>query len=84
MSLFASDTLPGAAAVQLGLLRGASLERRAALARSLSVTTIDLSRQALRQLMPTATERDVLDSWVSSNYGADLARRIQVYLSARS
>jgi hypothetical protein len=62
-----NDTHPAAAEVQLDLLRRAPLERRAMLARSLSATTIDLSRRALRQRMPSATDADILDRWLCLN-----------------
>ena len=78
-----NDTHPGARTVQLDLLRRAPPGRRAALARSLSATTIELSRRALRQRMPAATEPDILDRWLSLNYGSDLARRVREYLGSR-
>ena len=55
-----NDTAPAVAAVQLELLRQAGPGRRAALARSLSRTTTDLSRRALRERMAGATEEDVM------------------------
>jgi hypothetical protein len=76
VDLFGRDTHPKAAAVQLDLLRRASIEQRAALALSLSATTIRLSRQALREAMPGATEAQVLHRWLTMTYGAELAARV--------
>ncbi len=84
MSFLGRDTHPKAAAVQLGLLRTASVGRRAALARSLSSTVIGLSRRALRDRMPDATDAEVMDRWVGLNYGEDLAGRIRRYLLDRA
>ena len=68
----------------MALLRRAPLERRAALVRSLSATTIELSRRALRLRMPAATDEDILDRWLCLNYGGDLARRVRRYLGSRT
>ena len=69
--------------MQLELLRRASVERRATLARSLSSTTIELSRRALREQMRAASEQQLLDRWLTSNYGTDLALRVRRYVEAR-
>jgi hypothetical protein len=79
-----NDTSDVAARVQIELLRKAGPERRAGLARSLSRTVIDLSRRALRERMPMATEREVLLRWVALEYGTDLARRVDAYLKERN
>lgn len=84
MSFLGLDTRPEAAAVQLGLLRQASVGRRAALARSLSATVIDLSRRALRDTMTAASEAEVMNRWLALNYGEDLARRVRDYVGTRA
>jgi hypothetical protein len=53
------------------------------LARSLSRTVIDLSRRALRERAPGASEREMLLRWVALEYGEDLARRVTAYLDER-
>jgi hypothetical protein len=75
-----TDTAPSALAVQIELLRAAGPTKRAELTRSLSRTVIDLSRRALRQRMPDASETEVLLEWVRLSYGEDLARRVAVRL----
>jgi hypothetical protein len=84
MSFLGLDTRPEAAAVQLGLLRRASVGRRAALARSLSSTVIGLSRQALRDVMKGVTDAEVMDRWLALTYGEDLARRVRDYVRLRA
>lgn len=79
----ASDTSPAAARVQLELLRSSGFERRARLARSMSRTVIDLSRAALRERMPGASEREVLLRWVALNYGGELADHVRRYVLER-
>ena len=78
-----NDTHPSAARVQLELLRKAGTTKRAALALSLSHSVIAMSRRALRERMPGASEREVLLRWVSLHYGPDLAARVTAYLDAR-
>jgi hypothetical protein len=77
------DTHPAIAAKQLELLRRAGSARRAALARSLSRTVIDLSRRELALRMPGATAEEVKLRWVEHHYGADLANRVRAFLAAR-
>ncbi len=84
MSFLGLDTHPKAAAVQVDLLRRSSVERRGALARSLSSTVIELSRQALRDSMKPASEAQMMDRWVVLNYGEDLAGRIRRYVRLRT
>ena len=78
-----NDTHPSAARVQIELLRKAGATKRAALAMSLSHSVIALSRRALRERMPGASEREVLLRWVSLNYGRDLAERVAAYMNDR-
>ncbi len=70
------DTSPQAEKVQVDLLRRAGPGRRFALALSLSRTTIDLARMALKRHMPGATEEEVLLAFVRLHYGADLADKV--------
>ena len=83
MSFLGLDTHPRAAAVQVDLLRRSSMERRGAMARSLSSTVIELSRRALRDSMKPASEAQMMNRWVALNYGEDLASRVRSYIRAR-
>jgi hypothetical protein len=77
------DTHPEMARAQLDLLRRAGCGRRAALARSLSRTVIDLSRREMANRMPGATAREIDLAWVEHNYGAELAGRVRAFLVQR-
>ena len=78
-----NDTHPAAERVQLELLRRAGPTKRAALALSLSHTVIALSRRALRERMPDASERELLLRWAALHYGEELAGRVRRYLDER-
>ena len=78
-----NDTHPSAARVQLELLRAAGVTKRAALALSLSHAVVEMSRRALRERMPGASEREVLLRWVSLHYGQDLGARVAAYVDGR-
>ena len=77
------DTAPGAEAVQIDLLRKASVSRRLTLARSLSTSVIQLSRRAIARRHPDASAQEVCLMWARLHYGADLANRVQAYLKSR-
>jgi hypothetical protein len=72
-----SDTDLAAERVQIALLRKATEARRFALCRSLTQTVVDLSRRAMRESMPDASEREVLLRWVALNYGDALAEGVR-------
>ena len=74
---------PAAHAVQVELLRKATLARRFGLARSLSATTIELARAAIRRRHPEWTERDVMLEFARVHYGVELAERVRAYLVRR-
>lgn len=80
MKTQSSDTDPRVEAVQIALLRQASLAKRAWLLRSLSQTVMRLSRNALRRNNPQLTEQELKVLSVRYCYGDDLANRLQQYL----
>jgi hypothetical protein len=73
-----------ARAVQLELFRRATPGRRFALARSLSASTMELSRAAIRRRHPDWSEQDVLLEFARVHYGQDLADRVRAHLAQRS
>jgi hypothetical protein len=79
-----SDTSDAAARVQIELLRKSGLERRAQLTRTMSRTVVDLSRAALREQMPGASEHEMLVRWVALHYGTELSERVRRYVQARN
>lgn len=78
-----SDTDPRAERVQLDLLRGASVARRAALARSLSCTTLQLTRRAIQETNPMASADELAVRFVAVCYGPALADGLRRHLEAR-
>jgi len=79
----ARDTDPRIAAMQIALLRGASTAARVRRARSLSQTTMELARRAIRRARPSASEQDLRLAFVSLHYGPQLAERLRERISAR-
>lgn len=84
MSAVPSDTSPDAARVQIELLRRATTARRFELARSLSRTTIELSRRAIRRANPEWTEEQILGRWLELHYGRDIADQVRAHCERRS
>jgi len=70
------DTNPKVEQVQIELLRRAGPARRAALACSLSDTTITLARRAIREANPRASEDDLKVLFVRIHYGDALAKHL--------
>ena len=65
------------------MLRAATRSERSGLAQSLSQTTIELSRRALRRLHPELSEVQIRLLWVANRYGEDLAVRLKEDLARR-
>lgn len=77
------DTHPEIEKVQIALLRKATLARRFEIVRSLSQTTIELSRRAIQRANPTFSQREVDLAFVAYHYGEELAERLRRYLEQR-
>jgi hypothetical protein len=65
------------------LLRQASIAKRLAVMRSLSRTTIQLSRRAIHRANPTYSQLDVNLAFVAYHYGEELAQSLRRYLERR-
>jgi hypothetical protein len=78
------DTHPDAERVHIELLRRAGLARRVALALSLSRTTVEMSRDAIRRRHPDWTETAVLVEFVALCYGEALGEKLKLDLERRS
>ncbi len=74
------DTSPAAERVQIELLRRASVAQRAALARSLSRTTLQLARRAVERANPDADAQEIAVRFVAICYGRELAESLRQYL----
>lgn len=77
------DTHPRAEEVQILLLRQATVTRRLAVMRSLSRTTIHLSRRAIHRANPTCSQLELDLAFVAYHYGEELAIRLSQYLEQR-
>ncbi|MGB1799345.1 MAG: hypothetical protein ACPHLK_00785 [Gammaproteobacteria bacterium] len=76
-----SDTHPEIEKIQLSLIREANIAKRISLVRSLSQTTIQLSRRAIARANPELSDKEVDIAFVASHYGSDLADRLKTYIS---
>lgn len=83
MTVQAIDTQPQAEEIQLMLLRQASIAKRVAVMRSLSRTTIQLSRRAIHRANPHYTPLEVNLAFVAYHYGEEMAQRLRRYLEWR-
>ncbi len=68
-----TDTDSEVAAVQMELLRRASISEKLGLVQSLTSAVVSLCRQGIRERHPEYSERDVDLRFVEMNYGRGLA-----------
>lgn len=73
------DTHPEIRRLQFERLRNLTSEQRIAMVDELSAMTTHLSRQAIREAMPNATEPQVILRWIELVYGAELAQRVSPF-----
>ncbi len=78
-----SDTHPDVERVQIELFRQATPERRAQIALSLSQQMLALSRRAIREVHPNASEEEVDLLFVARAYGQELADRVREYIEKK-
>ena len=74
--MFLDDTAPEVRARQFDRLRKMNEGERVAMAMELTRVATHLSRQAVRETMPGASESDVLLRWIELTYGPELARGV--------
>jgi hypothetical protein len=79
-----SDTSPDALAVQIDLLRKATLNERFRLVCDLTTTAIELSRDAIRRANPQLSELEVRLHWAELHYGKELADQLRRHLGVPS
>ena len=78
------DTDSKIEAVQIDLIRKASIAERIARMRSLSMTVIQLSRRAIMRANPELSEQECNLFFVSLHYGKEVAKGLEKYLSRRT
>ena len=74
------DTSSQAEKVQIELIRESSVSRRISKVRSLSQTTMYLSRRAIQRTNPSLSKREVDLAFVANHYGENLAECLRLYL----
>jgi hypothetical protein len=74
------DTCPQAEKVQIKLIRESSVSKRVSKVRSLSQTTLYLSRRAIQRTNPFMSKREVDLAFVANHYGENLADSLRLYL----
>lgn len=74
-----SDTNPKAEKVQIELIRKASVAERISLVRSLTQTTVQLARRAIKRANPNLSDREIDILFVEIHYGTQLADRLREY-----
>ena len=77
------DTAPQAERVQIELIRQSSVSTRVSRVRSLSQTTMYLSRRAIQRANPSLSERGVDLAFVANHYGEELAESLRLYLTGK-
>ena len=83
MKPLSADTHPEVERIHVQLLVQAGPARRLALTRSLSQSTIEMSRTGLQSRHPHLSPQELTLKLVALCYGEDLARRVEVYLESR-
>ncbi len=78
-----SDTHPEAEAVQIRLLREATVSRRFDLLCSLTRTAIYHAKRAIERANPGITPRERDLKYIELNYGSELAIEVRRYLEQR-
>ena len=74
------DTYSSAEEIQISLIRKASIAKRISKVRSLSQTTMQLSRRAISRANPGLNEQEINLIFVAYHYGAELANHRRAYL----
>ena len=74
------DTSCQAEKVQIELIRQSSVAQRISRVRSLSQTTMYLSRRAIQRRSPSLIQQEVALVFVANHYGENLAERVRLYM----
>lgn len=75
-----SDTSYDAEHKQVELIRNSSIAKRISLMRSLSSTTLSLSRRGIKRARPDISEKEVDYFFILFHYGEKLAKNVSTYL----
>ncbi|MEO6594731.1 MAG: hypothetical protein ABIP94_08250 [Planctomycetota bacterium] len=70
------DTHPDVRRAQFARLRQMTETERLGMVEQLTKMTVHLSRHAIRETMPSASEQQVILRWIELTYGKELAQRV--------
>lgn len=79
-----TDTAPQMAELQKLMLRQAGMAERFAIVRSLTASTIQLSRRAIARNHPNLQDAALNSLFVAHHYGSDLARAYDQFVQGRT
>jgi hypothetical protein len=78
------DTHPKIEELQIALIRSSSIAKRISIVRSLSESTIQLSRRAIMRANPHVDKKELDLKFISYHYGEKLAGLLREYLKTKS
>ncbi len=78
-----SDTHPEAEKVQISLIQKLTAAQKISKVRSLSKTTILLSRRAIMRANPTLGKKELTLKFISYHYGENLANSLREFMDNR-
>ena len=78
------DTHPKVEEFLISLIRNASAAKRISRVRSLTESTIRLSRRAIKRANPGLDEKELNLKFISYHYGEELASHLREYMKSRS
>lgn len=84
MSTLPFDTQPEAEKILISLLRNANTAQKFAQIRSLSQTTIQLSRRAIARANRGLSEEQIDLRFITLHYGEELAYNVEKFLDRKS
>ena len=84
MSTLPLDTQPEAEKILISLLRNANTAQKFAQIRSLSQTTIQLSRRAIARANRGLSEEQIDLRFITLHYGEELAYNVEKFLDRKS
>lgn len=79
-----SDTHPKMEELQISLIRSSTIAKRISRVRSLSETTIGLSRRAIMRVNPDLDKKELDLKFISYHYGEKLADFLRKYLDSKT
>lgn len=78
------DTHPEIEKMMISLIKNASVAKRISRLRSLSETTINLSRRAIMRANPHLDNEDLNYKFISLHYGEKLGEKFRDYMKSKS